>query len=324
VIRFAKRFLLITPAIVAWNVAGAQEIVLRGVSAFPESTLYSSKFETFVKKVNEVGKGTVRINYLGGAPKVMAPFEVGKSLRDGVVDIINNTGAYYTNVLPEGDALKLLEISMADLRKSGGWEYVNRLHLDKMRAVYLARVFNYETYHIYLNKEVRKPDFTGLKLRVTPVYRALVQKLGGTAISSTPPEVYTLMERNSVDGYGWPTRGIFDFSLEKVTKYRIEPGFYNVDVQILVNSQVWQQKLNDAQREILKSAAMEIELSESDKGLNIAEKKRQADAGIKEIRFSREDEQRYLAAAREAAWEAVISASPEHGPKLKQFFTSGK
>ena len=323
-IRLAKRFLLITPAIVAWDVAFAQEIVLRGVSAFPESTLYSSKFEAFVKKVNDAGKGTIRINYLGGAPKVMAPFEVGKSLRDGVVDIINNTGAYYTNVLPEGNALTLLEVSMADLRRSGGWEYVNRLHMEKMRAFYLARVFNYERFHIYLNKDLRKPDFTGLKLRVTPVYRALVQKLGGTAVTSTPPEVYTLMERNTVDGYGWPTRGIFDFSLEKVTKYRIEPGFYNVDVSILVNSQVWQQKLNDAQRRILQSAAMEIELSESDKGLNDAERKRQAEAGIKEIRFSPEDEQRYLAVAREAAWEAVISASPEHGPKLKQFFTRGK
>ena len=112
----------------------AQEAVLRGVSGFPEGTLYSTKFEAYVKLVNEKGKGLVRINYLGGAPKVMPTFDVGKNLRDGLFDIMNNTGAYYTNVVPEADAQKLMEVSMAELRKSGGWAYLNKIHADKMNS----------------------------------------------------------------------------------------------------------------------------------------------------------------------------------------------
>jgi TRAP-type C4-dicarboxylate transport system substrate-binding protein len=109
--------------------------------------------------------------------------------------------------------------------------YLEKLHNEKMKAHYLARTYNYDEFHIYVNKEVKTPNFSGLKIRVSPIYRAMVEKLGGTAVTSTGPEVYTMLERNTVDGYGWPARGIFDFSWQKVTKYRIDPGFYNADIQ---------------------------------------------------------------------------------------------
>ena len=57
----------------------AQEVVLRGVSAFAENTFYSRRFEKFIERVNAEGRGLVRIQYIGG-PKVRAPFEGGKAL----------------------------------------------------------------------------------------------------------------------------------------------------------------------------------------------------------------------------------------------------
>ena len=295
----------------------AQEVVLKGASGFPEGTAYSSKFEAYVKAVNDKGKGLVRINYLGGAPKVMPTFDVGKNLRDGLVDIISNTGAYYGNVLPEADAQKLLEISMAELRKNGGFDYLNKIYAEKMKSYYLARIFNYDEFHIYVNKEIKTPDFTGLKIRVTPIYRAMVEKLGGTAVTSAAPDVYSLLERNTVDGYGWPARGIFDFSWQKVTKFRIDPGFYNADLQILVNLEVWTKKLNDAQRKLLTDLAMAIEVDTADKAANDAERKKQEEAGIKVIKFSAADEKKYLEVIRAAGWESVLKASPDHGPTLR-------
>ena len=43
--------------------------------------------------------------------------------------------------------------------------------------------------------------------------------------------------------------------------------------------------------------------------------------GIKVLRFSDADAKKYLEIARDAGWEAVIKASPEHGPKLREYFT---
>ena len=39
--------------------------------------------------------------------------------KGGVIDIANTTGAFTTNVLPEGDAWKLTEKPMSELRKNG-------------------------------------------------------------------------------------------------------------------------------------------------------------------------------------------------------------
>ncbi|MFO1082319.1 MAG: hypothetical protein U1E23_17025 [Reyranellaceae bacterium] len=300
--------------------AAADEVVLKGVAAFQEGSIYAQKFEKYVKAVNEKGKGLVRIQYLGGAPKVMPLFDVGKNLKDGVIDIVTTSSAYYGNVLPEAEAMKLIEVPMAELRANGGLAFVNKLHVDKANTEFLARFYNYERAHIFLNKEVARPDFTGLKIRVTPMYRPMVEKLGGTGINSTPPEVYTLLERNTVDGYGWATRGIFDYSWQKVTKYRVDPGFYHPDITLLANHDTWTKKLNDAQRKLLLDLALEIEASTEDVPLIEAELKKQTDAGIKPIRFSPDDEQRYTKEARDAAWAVVNKISPDNGPKLRAYF----
>ena len=134
-----KRFfwiLILMAALIPLIVTGvsAKEITLKGVSSFSEGTRFSKIFERFVENVNKEGKGLVQINYLGGGGKVMSPFEVGNAVRTGVVDIANVPGAFYTNLRPEADALKLQQVTLEELRKSGGWDYLNNLHKQKLNA----------------------------------------------------------------------------------------------------------------------------------------------------------------------------------------------
>ena len=264
--------------------ASAQEVTLRAVSSFAEGTQFSKNFERFIEKVNADGKGVIQINYIGG-PRAMPPFEVGNAVRTKVVDMANVTGAFYTNLMPEADGFKLIGKPMSEQRKNGTWEYINQLHNQKLNSQYLARQFHNVPFHIYLNKKTDKIDFTGLKIRVTPVYKDIVEALGGTAITTAPGEVYTALERGVVDGYGWPVTGIFDLGWEKVTKFRLEPAFYSVEVNVLVNLDTWK-SLNDAQRKVLNDAALWLEGLDSEKVAVIkAERERQAKAGIQPIDF---------------------------------------
>jgi TRAP-type C4-dicarboxylate transport system substrate-binding protein len=299
------------------SVAPAQEVTLRAVSSFAEGSQISAPFERFVEKVNKDGKGVIQINYIGG-PRAMPPFEVGNAVRSKVVDIANVAAAFYTNLMPEADAIKLLNKPAAEQRKNGTWELLSDVHRQKLNSHYLARQFVSVPYHIYLNKKPEKLDFSGMKVRVTPVYRDLVQSLGGTPITTPPGEVFTALERGVVDGYGWPILGIFDLGWEKVTKFRMDPGFYSVDVGVLVNQDSWK-SLNDAQRKVLTDAALWLESLDATENSDMvkAERERQAKAGVQTIDFGPEASKAFGDKANTLAWDAVIARSPEFGKKLR-------
>ncbi len=248
----------------------------------------------------------------------MPPFEVGNAVRSKVIDIANVAAAFYTNLMPEADAIKLLDKPAAEQRKNGTWDLLSEVHRQKLNSHYLARLFVSVPYHIYLNKKVDKLDFSGLKVRVTPVYRDLVQNLGGTPITTPPGEVYTALERGVVDGYGWPILGIFDLGWEKVTKFRMDPGFYSVDVGVLVNQDTWK-GLNDAQRKVLTDAALWLEALDGTENADMvkAERDRQAKAGVQTIDLGPAVSQEFLKKANDLAWDAVIARSPEFGKKLR-------
>jgi TRAP-type C4-dicarboxylate transport system substrate-binding protein len=304
-------------------VASAQEVTLKGITSFAEKTFYSRGFEKFIDKVNAEGKGKIQINYIGG-PKAMPPFEVGNALKNGVVDVVNATGAFYTNVFPEADAWKLTERPMTELRKNGGFDYMAKLYAEKMNAVFLARHIDSNPFHLYLTKPIIKPDLTGLKLRITPVYREFFQALGATVVQTPPGEVYTALERGVVDGYGWPITGIFDLGWHERTKFRVDPGFYSAEVSVLINKASLE-KLDAEQKKVIMDAAawLEAQAAETAKE-NAVDTEKQKAAGIQVIEFKDAEGQAFRAKAYETGWAGIIAKSPEHGPKLREFFANAK
>ena len=316
--------LLATPVLLSSAVvASAQEVTLKGITSFAEKTFYSRGFEKFIDKVNAEGKGKIQINYIGG-PKAMPPFEVGNALKNGVVDIVNATGAFYTNVFPEADAWKLTERPMTELRKNGGFDYMAKLYAEKMNAVFLARHIDSNPFHLYLTKPITKPDLTGLKLRITPVYREFFQALGATVVQTPPGEVYTALERGVVDGYGWPITGIFDLGWHERTKFRVDPGFYSAEVSVLINKASLE-KLDAEQKKVIMDAAawLEAQAAETAKE-NAVDTEKQKAASIQVIEFKDAEGRAFRAKAYETGWAGIIAKSPEHGPKLREFFANAK
>src|SRR6266581_3960407 len=195
-IRFAPRLALAAALAAISGIACSQEITLRLVSAFPENQFYVKRTLDWIADVNKDGKGVLQINFIGG-PKAIPTFEVGKAVQTGVVDIGFSTGAFYTNVMPEADILKLSETSAADQRKNGGFDLINKIWAEKGNMRYLAKVVEFTPFHIYLNKKIDKPDLTGLKIRITPVYREFFQSMNAQVMTTAPGEVYTALERKA-------------------------------------------------------------------------------------------------------------------------------
>ena len=304
-------------ALAAPLAAQAQEITLKAVNAFQEGTYYARNFERFVKKVNDEGKGLVQINYIGG-PKAIPTFEQGNALRSGVVDMSNTTTSFVAGIVPEGLAINYTNQTMAEMRKNGAIDYLNKIMMEK-GLYYYARTGEGVQYYIYSNKRIDKADLTGLKLRIAPIYRDFFQKLGANVVQIAPGEVYTALERGVVDGYGWPLLCIFDLGWHEKTKYRIEPGFYAIELGVIFSANTWR-KLNPAQRAFLEKQAVWLESQNVDMSAKDApaEIKKQQDAGLQVIKLDAEQSRILQKTAYDAAWDAVVKSSPAHGAKLRE------
>ena len=309
-------------AITVSSLANASEVTLRGASCFPIGSPPSKPFEALVKAVNEAGKGVVQIELKGGAPAIGSPFTLTQKMSKGAYDIVGCTEAYFGNVLPEAPVLRFSDHTFAELRNNGGLDYVQKL-MHAKNLHFVARHHDFGPFYTWLNTPISKPDLTGMHMRVSPVYTAFYKSLGATVQRSNIGQVYTYMENGTVQGYGWPALGWVP-SWVKVTKYRVEPGFYHAALHTLVNLKKWK-SLTQAQKDVLNSVGQQFEAKSetSDPDFQAALKKQKdwmASEGMKTITFTGADRDKWLNAAKNVGWGEVIERSPEHGPKLRALF----
>ncbi len=303
--------------------AVAAEVTLNGASCFPVGSPPGRPFEAVVKAINEQGKGQVQVKLVGGAPAIGSPFTLTQKMSKGAYDLVGCTEAYFGNVVPEAPAFRLAERSYAELRKNGGIAYMQRL-LNAKGIQYIARHHDFGPFHLWLSKPIDKPDLVGLHLRVSPVYTAFFKSMGATVQTSNIAQIYTYMDNGTVQGYGWPALGWVP-SWVKVTKYRVEPGFYNSTLHTIANLKKWK-SLTKAQQDVLMKVGLEFEARSEPNSTYLREglKKQNAKTaseGLSAITFTGADRKKWLDAAVDAGWTEVINRSPKDGPKLKKLFT---
>lgn len=301
---------------VAGQPAGAEEMTLKAAVFVPPSTTYGIPFKRFVDHVNETGKGVLQIRIVGGPEAVPADGQA-QAVRTGVLDIASVPTAYYKSLMVEGDAQVLNNLPLAQQRSSGLYAMLNTLANQKMNANYLTCYGIGVHFHFYVTKDmqVTKPeDLKGLRFRGQPNYAAMFKHYGIAGVNIAPPEVYTALERGTVQGYAWPLWGIEDFGWDKLTKIRIDPGFYNVTVNVLMNKTKYD-SLPAAQKKVLDDAVVWFEKDD----LRYTEEKTkaelayQAKAGIKVVDFGPQWEK----TAVELSWEDLTKLSPGSIGKLR-------
>lgn len=300
--------------------AVAAEVTLKAINAFNPDTFFSKRFEAFVKKLNEDGKGVLQIKVVGG-PEAVPVYEIGNALRSGVVDLANTSAVFHANLVPEALAMTFTNKPIQTLRENGGHALMDRLHQQKANMRWLARVSDGLEYHIYTNKKVETvAGLNRLKLRSSPVFLVLFREVGVSALQLPPGEVHTALERGVVDGYGWPSVGIFDLGWHEKTRYRIDPGFYNVEVSLFVNQRKWQ-SLTPEQQQLLEKTATWVEATNAD-DLKVAEeeKARLKAAGVDILTWSDEQANLLRQTAADAAWASVKKANPKDAAEIEKLF----
>ena len=313
----------ITGAAFAVPTTASAETRLTAASCFPVGSPPGRPFEAVVKAINAAGKGVVNVKLIGGAPAIGSPFTLTQKLSKGAFDFVGCTEAYFGNLLPEAPVFRLAEYTYAELRKNGGWDYM--ANLMGIKGVHMvARHHDFGPFHLWLSKKIDKPNLKGLHLRVAPVYTAFFKSLGATVQTAALPQIYTLMENNTVQGYGWPALGWVP-PWAKVTKYRVEPGFYTSTLFTMANQKKWNSLPQDV-KDVINKAAMASEAKGEPAGpeFKASLKKQHAwleKQGVGVMEFKGAERDFWVKSAKDAAWGEVLARSPVHGPKLMKLFT---
>lgn len=301
--------------------ANAQEVTLRGVNCFPVKSPPGRPFEAFIRKLNKAGKGVIQIKLLGGAPAIGSNLTVIRRVSRGAFDIAGCPDAYYGNIFPEAGAIRLMEHNFTTARTNGALAYLNKLLAEK-NLIMLGQTHNFGPFFLFLSKPITGANLKGLHLRTAPVYVPFFKALGATVQNSNFAQVYTYMENGTVQGFGWPALG-WNPGWIKVTKYRVEPGFYRAGIQTLMNLAKYK-SLSANARGILDKVVLEHEKRTELWPTRLPKQKAwMRKNGMKTIVLRGAARQAWLNTATNSAWAEVLQRSPKHGAALRKL-VSGK
>jgi TRAP-type C4-dicarboxylate transport system substrate-binding protein len=327
------RFAAIAASALVAVPAAAQDTI-SATHVFPASLIYSRSFLEYVKKANEAGKGVYTIQVRGG-PEAIGMMEQPRAVRDGVVDMVYTPCAFYAGQVPECDAMSASTIDGPRARKNGGTQLLNDIHQKRAGVVLLGWVDSGIRFNIWSTKEPKLDasghiDIKGFKVRGNPIYNAfLTNYLGAQVINLPSTELYTALERGTVDLTAWTQIGLMDLNWDRYIKYRITPDFFSTDLVILVNKKKWD-ALSPKTRDILQRTAIEHE-SSSLRDLQVLWKKEQAELakrGIKTVNQSPDAAKRFNEGARAASLQRMKERMEKAGgmenfEKVVKLFTPG-
>ena len=309
-------------ALFAFQVSAA-EVTLKAVTGLlPTNPMTKSFLANFLKPVNERGKGVAQVKYLG-AHNIVHPTKAAAALKRGVFDILHSPTSYYIGMVPEGFALLASNQHPRVLRKNGGWAILQEAYAKKAGSHLLAWGESntaYNTYLVVMPKFDKDgvPDLSGIKMRATGTYRPLFNALGASTINMKSSEIYTGLQRGTVQGFGWPFVGVPSLGLHKLVKYRVTPPYYQSNVVTTVNTAKWN-SLSKKQKDFLNKISLEYEetsLAFINKERAIDDKTLR-DAGVKDIALKGNAAKSYLATAHGEIWKTLAKRS-EYSARLRE------
>jgi TRAP-type transport system periplasmic protein len=305
----------------------AETFTLKAITAFSKGTPDTIPFQIWVEEVEKAvakkAPGEIKINWVGGPEAVKVPDQV-PAVQRGMVDVCYTANAFYVNVLPEVDAMKLSEFNPMEERARGVMAYWNDLHEKKLGIHFLGRLGHDQKFYLYMLKPIKSADLSGLNIRVSPMYLQVIKALGGNPVVIPITDLYVALERKVVDGYCMVTVGVREYGWDKHTKYIVDVPFYRGPNPIMINQNTWN-KMPKKLQDILTEATIEAEKRAVAKFEELQNQERPLllKAGIQVITLPPAEKERFIKVAYDAGWADVIQKSPQYGPELKKLLSKG-
>lgn len=205
---------------------GAQaQTVLRAITYAPPNKHEDSMvmFRMWMDAVNAAGKGELRIDHIGG-PEVFPVADQVNAVSKGLADIVM-TFTVHTALVPEVDTTGLSDISIAEERRLGYMDLLDKAH-EKINIKVIGRTATDSGFYIFSKEPIRKlADFKGVKIRSHSGYDPVFKAVGALPVGMNISEIYSGLEHGVVRAAPYPLY-VYDMGLQAVTKYVLADAFW--------------------------------------------------------------------------------------------------
>jgi TRAP-type mannitol/chloroaromatic compound transport system substrate-binding protein len=192
------------------QVSRAQTVTLKMQGSWGAKDVFNEFAEDYVKRVNEMAGGRLRIDYLvGGA--VVHPFQVQDGVHDGLIDGAHTVTVYWygkhkaASLFGTGPVFGFnANEGLGWIHNGGGRELFNELLTDIMkRNIVSFFAMPMPTQPLgWFKKPIRSAnDLKGLKYRTVGLAADLFQAMGARVAQLPGGEIVPAMERGVIDAF---------------------------------------------------------------------------------------------------------------------------
>ncbi|MGQ9825412.1 MAG: TRAP transporter substrate-binding protein [Desulfotomaculales bacterium] len=246
--------------------AAEKKITLKLAHSFPENHYLAKEGGVYwAERVKELTNGKVDFEYYPAEQMGKADALLDQ-VKNKVVDVAYVGVGYFSDKLPLSTVGQLPADYLSTVQGSKAyWKVINDLLLEKeflannVRPVFAAVLPPYQI--VTLNKKVNSlGDLKGVKIRTAGIQSLICEAIGATPVSLPAPEIFTAMQRKTLDGTFLPFTSFKPYQIEKIAKFstsNVNMGTFAVTY--CINENVWKSLPKDVQEAMVKAGNETIE-----------------------------------------------------------------
>jgi TRAP-type mannitol/chloroaromatic compound transport system substrate-binding protein len=228
----------------------------------PNFPIFQEGVERFAEEVKVMSNGRLNIKVFAGG-ELVPPLQTFDAVSQGTVEMGHGAGYYWAGKVPAAQFFTAVPFGMnaqgmnAWLYAGGGWELYKEVY-EPHNLVPFPMGNTGVQMGGWFNKKIESvDDLKGLKMRIPGLGGKVFAKAGGTPVLLAGGEIYTALERNTIDATEWV--GPFHderLGLYRAAKYYYYPGWHEPGpvLELIVNKKAYD-SLGEDLKKIIETAA---------------------------------------------------------------------
>lgn len=224
----------------------------------PNFPIFQEGVNRFAEDIEKLSNGRLNIKVYAGGELVPA-LQTFDAVSQGSVELGHGAAYYWAGKIPAAQFFTAVPFGM-NAQGMNAWLYAGgglQLWQDLYKAHNLLPFPMGNTgvqMGGWFNKKINSvDDLKGLKMRIPGLGGKVFAKAGGTPVLMAGGEIYTALERNTIDATEWV--GPFHderLGLYRAAKYYYYPGWHEPGpvLELIVNRKAWETLSDDLQRSI--------------------------------------------------------------------------